>query len=211
MDTIEGPISSRDRWLALALLIVACSMLYFWVIEPVWVRPLVRANSELADARRREQAVQMQLAQADEVRVLLQRASLEATKYPGFLPEATPEQGVAGLVRRLEMVVAEASPGNASCLITNRSPLPVGDDGRFPRVSMQIRMRCGMTELAKVLYALESQSPRTYIDNLTVLSQRGPLGQPGSAGGLDIRFELSGYLLPTSIGPQSEHGVSDAN
>ena len=42
----------------------------------------------------------------------------------------------------------------------------------LPRVTVQVRLRCGTPELATVLHALESGSPRVFVDNLNVLAQR---------------------------------------
>jgi general secretion pathway protein M len=50
--------------------------------------------------------------------------------------------------------------------------------------------------LASVLYALESGPPRLFVENLNVL----PMGysfMPGqSSAGLDVSFDLYGYLRP---------------
>src|SRR3546814_13644521 len=85
-------------------------------------------------------------------------------------------------------------------LFRSRSPLTEARQQRFPRVAVQVRLRCGNPELATVLHSLESGSPRLFIDNLNVLtlgnfrSRRGMETQGG--GGLDARFDLYGYLQP---------------
>ena len=121
---------------------------------------------------------------------------------PGFLPETTPERATAGLVQRLETVVAHASPGNRSCAISNRSPLAEARPDRFPRVTVQVRLRCGAPELASVLHALETGAPRMFVDNLNVLAQRyffmPGQGGRGQSGGLDVSFDLYGYIAPTA-------------
>ena len=53
-----------------------------------------------------------------------------------------------------------ASPGNRSCTISNRTPLTDNRrDAEFVRVAMQVRLRCGVAELATVLHSLETGSP----------------------------------------------------
>ena len=69
----------------------------------------------------------------------------------GVLAKIAAELATAGLVQRLQTVVAQASPGNRSCAITNRSPLDDAHPGRFPRVTVQVRLRCGAGEMAAVL------------------------------------------------------------
>jgi general secretion pathway protein M len=99
----------------------------------------------------------------------------------------------------LETVVAQASPGNRGCAITNRSPQASTSRERFAKVTVQVRLRCGNAELAAVLHALESQTPRLFVDNLNILAQ-GFFFMPGQnraqSGGLDVSFDLYGYLRP---------------
>ena len=65
----------------------------------------------------------------------------------------------------------------------------------FPRVMVQVRLRCGMGELAAVLHALESGSPQLFIDNLDLLSRRSYLAAGRRAAArLDVSFDLYGYL-----------------
>ena len=121
---------------------------------------------------------------------------------PGFLPETSAELASAALVQRLENVVSQASPGNRSCRIDNRSPL--ADNSRrdkYARVVVQVRLRCGTSETAAVLHSLESGSPRLFVGNLNLLSARGYFvpgtGRPSSDGGVDVSFDLYGYLRPS--------------
>src|SRR3546814_10805608 len=97
------------------------------------------------------------------------------------MPQRSPELATSALVQRLETAVLEASPGNRSCAIINRSPLTEARQQRFPRVAVQVRLRCGNPELATVLHSLESGSPRLFIDNLNVLT----LGNFRSRRGID--------------------------
>ena len=105
---------------------------------------------------------------------------------------------MAGLAQRLEAVVAQASPGNRSCQISNRSPLQVEGKEPYTRVAVQVRLRCGTPELATVLHSLEAGTPRLFVENLNVLAQRffGDAQPGGADGGLEVSFDLVGYLRP---------------
>src|SRR3546814_1431753 len=48
------------------------------------------------------------------------------------------------------------------CQVTGRTPTTSRDKERFTRVVIQVRLRCGMVELATVLNALESGSPELF-------------------------------------------------
>lgn len=204
----------RDRWLALGLLLAVLALAYLLLVHPWWTAPLLQADRDLAQARERELRVRTQLQQAPEIERRFAAASAEAARHPGFLTETSAELATAGLVQRLENVVAQASPGNRSCAISNRSPLATAaDDQRFHRVVVQVRLRCGTPELAAVLHALESGSPRLFIDNYNVLAQRYfQLGQGAGSGGLDVSFDLYGYLRPAiaPAPPTTAEGGADA-
>src|SRR2546427_7586701 len=76
-----------------------------------------------------------------------------------ILREATAEAAAAALGAKLQDAVAMASPGNRSCTISNRTPLTDNRrDAEFVRVAMQVRLRCGVAELATVLHSLETRS-----------------------------------------------------
>ncbi len=125
------------------------------------------------------------------------------------LREERAELATAGLVQRLETVVSQASPGNRSCAISNRTPTTTRQgQERFDRVVVHVRIRCGNTELASVLHALEGGTPSLFIDNLSIIAQ-GFFNLPGRRasqrdGGLDVEFDLYGYLRPAPGQAQSQ-------
>jgi len=191
--------AERDRWLALALLVAVLALAYLVLVHPWWTAPILEVNQDIAASRDRELRVRTQLQQAPEIQKQLAAATAQQSLRPGFLAESSAELATAGLVKRLETVVLEASPGNRSCQISNRSPMPQPTRERFERVVVQVRLRCGTPELAAVLHALETGTPRLFVDNLNVLAQRYAYlsaAAPGSSGGLDVSFDLYGYLRP---------------
>lgn len=189
--------AERERWWALGLLLALLAALYLLLVHPWFTQPLLALGEEVSALREREQRVQMQIAQAPQVAARLRQARQTLTARPGFLLEASAELASAALVQRLERAVVEASPGNRSCAISNRSPLPIDTSARFVRVAVQVRLRCGTPELAAVLYALERGTPRLFVDNLNVMAQRYQLSPKETGNGLDVAFELSGYLRPS--------------
>lgn len=194
--------TDRDRWAALALLAAVLALAYFVLVHPWWTVPMREADASIEALRERELRVRMQLDQAGEVERRLAQARRDLAPRPGFLPEDSLELATAGLIRRLETVVAEASPGHRSCAITTRSPMTlVGQEERFAPVVVRVRLRCGVPELTAVLHALEEGAPRLFVDNVEVLSQRFTVVQRADAeqsGGVDVGFDLYGYLRPAT-------------
>jgi general secretion pathway protein M len=195
------PVNDRDRWLALGLLAAALALAYVVLIHPWFTVPMREVDNRIEGARERELRLRMQMKQAPQVQQRLQQARAQLARTPGFLPERSPELATAALVQRLEAVVSQASPGRRACEITNRSPLQEPSREKYARVTVQVRLRCGTPELASVLYSLEGGSPRVFVNNLNVLGQRvffNP-GQSGMQGGLDVSFDLYGYLPPGAV------------
>ena len=194
------PVSNRDRWLALGLLVAALALAYSVLVHPWFTVPMQEVEARIDAARERELRLRMQIRQSPLVERRLQQARATLARTPGFLPERSPELATAALVQRLETVVAQASPGRRACEITNRSPLQEPAREKYARVTVQVRLRCGTPELANVLHSLEGGAPRLFVGNLNVLGQRvffSP-GQTSMQGGLDVSFDLYGYLPPSA-------------
>lgn len=191
------PPTRRDRWLALGLLLAALALAYLLLVHPWFTRPLLDINQGIAELQERDQRVQAQLQQRGQVQQRLQEVEAALQGRPGFLREPTAESAAAALSSRLQDAVASASPGNRSCTISNRSPLTdTARDVQFPRVALQVRLRCGVPEMAAVLHTLETGSPRLFVGNLNLLAQRFQASPNESGTGLDVSFELVGYLKP---------------
>jgi general secretion pathway protein M len=199
---MRDAIANRDRLLALGLLLAVLAALYFLLIHPWWTVSMVELGERIDTLQERDARAQATLAQAPEIRKRLAAVRAQGARIPGFMSEATPELATSALIQRLETAVLQASPKNRSCAIQNRSPLTEPKQERFPRAVVQVRLRCGTPELAMVLHSLESGAPRLFVDNLNVLSNRFifTAEQSGNSGGLDVNFDLYGYL-PASGAP----------
>ncbi|WP_133000540.1 type II secretion system protein GspM [Luteimonas arsenica] len=192
-------IPDRDRWLALAILAGALLLGYLVAVHPWWTSPMLELGQRVESLQERDLRVRMELAQAPHVQERLQQVQEVAARVPGFMEERSTELATAALIARLETAVLEASPGNRSCAIRNRSPMTDPRQDRFRRALVQVRLHCGNPELAAVLHSLEGGSPRLFVDNLNVLAPRQVFGRAGAGpqgAGLDITFDLYGYLQP---------------
>ena len=160
--------ADRDRWLALALLLAVIGLVYLLLVHPLFTVPLREADARIAELRERDARVRSLLAQRPQIEQRL--AELDARGgASGFLAEPTSELATAALIQQLERVVGEASPGNRGCAIVNRAPL-TGDPppGRYRRVTVQVRLRCGNAETLAVLHTLESTRPYLFVDMLSI-------------------------------------------
>lgn len=191
-----------NRWYALLLLLGVLGLLYVAVLRPLFAEPLIAVEAKVGDLQTRNARLRSLLLQRPAIENRL--AELDAQGGGGFLPQPSAELATAWLVQQLEQVVSDASPGSRGCAIVNRAPLP--DDRsreRYRRVTVQVRLRCGNAETLRVLHALESARPYVFVDQLQITAQRY-FAVPGSAepqeGGLDVSFNLFGYILPSAGG-----------
>ena len=76
--------------------------------------------------------------------------------------------------------------------------LPIKSDGEFLRVSVRVQFTASMAAFHRILYALESEKPFVFVDNLDVRNRRAKRrsGLEDLDPQLMIRFDLSGYLRP---------------
>ena len=190
-----APPPSADRWRVLGAVALALLVAYLVLVHWWFSAPMLDMGQQIEDLRDQEQALKVQIAQRPLLEARLQQVRQFEAANPGFLPESSRELASAGLVQRLQQVVATASPNPNACQITAQTPTDMPTQEPFQRVMVQVRLRCGMAEFAAVLHALESGSPQLFIDNLDLLSRRSYLtaGMEGSSG-LDVSFDLYGYI-----------------
>lgn len=203
----------RDRWLALLLLIAVLAVGYLLLVHPWWTRPLQAVDAEIAALQARQLRIDAQLRQAPQIAQRLRQAQQVLAARPGFLLQSSPELASSALVQQLQEAVLAASPDNRSCAISNRAPLPAGPPQRFTRVAVRVRLRCGTPELAMLLHTLESGSPSLFVDNLSMVAQSfaSAQGETGTGTGLDVSFELSGYLRPVDEAVVAATEAADAH
>lgn len=195
------PRLPAERWRVLGIAALALLLAYLVLLHWWFTAPMLRLGGEIEDMRAQEQGLRNEAAQRPKLQLRLAQVRAFETGNPGFLPESSKELASAGLVQRLQQVVSSASPNPNACQITAQTPTDMPSQEPFPRVMVQVRLRCGMGELSAVLHALESGSPQLFIDNLDLLSRRSYLVTGNDNGGaLDVSFDLYGYLKTASGG-----------
>ncbi|MFZ5637452.1 MAG: type II secretion system protein GspM [Pseudomonadota bacterium] len=211
MTPATAAVSPRERWAALGLLAGALLVGYFLFVHPWWTVPMLELQSRIDDLKDRDARARATLQQAPEIRKRLGEVREQAARLPGFMAEGSTELATAALIQRLETAVQQASPKNRSCAIQNRSPLTEPRKERFARAVVQVRLQCGVRELEVVLHSLESGSPRLFVDNLNVTAQRFYFtpDQAPTGGGVDVSFDLYGYVAPAA-GANAAGGETDA-
>jgi general secretion pathway protein M len=197
--------AANARARGLLLIFAGAGLAYLLGVHWWFTAPMLEMGERIEDLRQQELALRMESRQRGEIEAKLAQVQQFESENPGFLPEGNKELASTGLLTRLEQVVQSATTQPEACSITARTPgdaSSVGSKDPYPRVVVQVRLRCGMGELGAVLHALESGSPQVFVDNLDILSRRSYLAAGNEGGALDVSFDLYGYLSPaaTSVG-----------
>jgi general secretion pathway protein M len=188
-----APRPPTERWRALGAALAVLLLAYLVLLHWWFTAPMLRMGGEIEDMREQDAALRAEAAQRPQLEARLAQVREFEAGNPGFLPEENKELASAGLLQRLQQVVASASPNPGACQITSQTPTDMPSKEPFPRVMVHVTLRCGMTELGAVLHSLESGSPQLFIDNLDMLSRRSYLSAD-TGGAIDVTLDLYGYL-----------------
>jgi len=199
-------MSLRPRTPVQLALVVMAALVLLWlaVVHPLWLGPWREVEDEISRLQERQARIEAQRVQGRVLAGRMDTLEVALLDRPGLLQASSEGLAVAGLVQRLEAVVQQVNPDGRSCVLNERSPLPVVAEGGFAQVAVQARLRCGNAELARVLDQLEHGAPRLFVEELEIQAQRQAM-LPGESGlGLDVGLRLVGYM------PASAAGVSQA-
>jgi general secretion pathway protein M len=111
-----------------------------------------------------------------------------------FLEESGFNEAAAAMSQRLgEAVDARA---DNSCEIVSRQPVRPRVQERYEKVTVNVRMRCGIEDVMSILHWLESSVPLIIVEEMTIVKPRvrSRRGEAQDSGLLDVRFNMSGYL-----------------
>jgi general secretion pathway protein M len=186
----------NNRLAAILLFVITVILVYLlcfhWFI--LQHRDYGNEISELSGQLGRYQRVAAQKTQYES---LLQGLANRQSDESLFLGGGDFNEAAAEMSERLgQMINTQAED---TCQIVSRQPVRPRVQERFQKVTVNVRMRCGIEDLKKVLYSLETSVPMVIADEVTVIKPRTRRRRANSQANqaqtaLDIRFNMSGYL-----------------
>jgi len=192
-DKNASPVNI-ERWKVLGGVFMLALLAYLLLVHWWFTAPMMDMGEQINQLRDQELQYRMDASQRPALERKLGEVRQQQALTPHFLPEANKELASAALVQRLEQVVSAASPNPNACQITARTPTDSSIKEDFQRVTVQVRLRCGMAEMANIMHSLEGGSPQLFIDNLELLS-RSSYNNAGPVGGaVEVVFDLFGYI-----------------
>ncbi|HPF73850.1 MAG: general secretion pathway protein GspM [Rhodanobacteraceae bacterium] len=188
----------RDRVLAVSLLVAALMLVYLLFVHWPLVMPHLALRDELIALRDQEASLRATAAQQPALQARLAEVAEAELRNPGFLAEESFDLATAGLMQRLESVVAASTTDSDRCQVVNKTPYKSREKERFERVTVKVRMRCEVEEFSNVLHEIEGGSPQLFVGDVNMISRRPTfnrrINQAPQRGYLDISFDLYGYL-----------------
>jgi general secretion pathway protein M len=182
--------------LAAVLILVIVAILVYLVCFHWFILRHLDYNAEIGDLADQLGRFERVAAQRTDYETLLQGLQERKTDENLFLSGDDFNEAAAGMSERLGQMIAVQA--DDSCQIVSRQPVRPRVQERFQKVTVNVRMRCGIEDLKKVLYSLETGVPMIIADEVTVIKPRSRrrrnVNAPDTSGILDIRFNMSGYL-----------------
>jgi general secretion pathway protein M len=185
----------NSRLTAILIFVIAVIVVYLLCFHWFILRHF-EYSDEIAQLSEQLGRFQRVAAQKTDYQTLLQALQERRSDENLFLTGTDFNEAAAGMSERLgQMISVQAEE---SCQIVSRQPVRPRVEERFQKVTVNVRMRCGIEDLKKVLHSLETGVPMIIADEVTVIkprSRRRATEQEPEAGTLlDIRFNISFYL-----------------
>jgi general secretion pathway protein M len=183
--------SSRQRLLAVALLVVAVAIALSVLLLPVLLlhKHYDDTIAELTDRIERYGRV---AAQAPEYRKALD-AMREKNGRRFFLKNTAPN--LAGAELQEQVRAAIESNGGRITTSQNQGPR---DEGRFRQIIVTVQFFASTPALQKILYALEAQPPYLSVENMTLRplnAFRGFKPAPGQEPEINVQLDVAGFAF----------------
>lgn len=184
----------NSRMTAILLLVIAIIVVYLLVFHWFILRHVEYSGeiSDLSDQLGRfNRVAAMRTVYEDQ----LQQLQSNRSDQNLFLEELDFNEAAAAMSERLGQTV-DARAAN-SCTIVSRQPVRPRVQERYEKVSVNVRMRCGIDDVNTILHWLETSVPLIIIEEMTIVKPRtrqSRRNQQQDAGLLDVRFNMSGFL-----------------
>ncbi len=186
----------NGRTTAILLAVIAVILVYLAGFHWFILRHL-EYNEEISGLAEQSSRYQRVAAQREEVEAQL--ASLQSRRSESnlFLEEGDFNEAAAGMSERLNQMIGTLA--DESCQVVSRQPVRAREVERFEKVTVNVRMRCTIEDLMRVLYSLETGVPMIIAEEVTVIKPRARRRTRNNEAAedtreLDVRFNMSGYL-----------------
>ncbi|MCB1626372.1 MAG: hypothetical protein KDI51_07550 [Xanthomonadales bacterium] len=188
------PEPHRRRPVAIGLLLAALVVFYLLFLHGFVVQHL-DYGEQIDDMLAQEQRFRAKALERPALEARLAEIRQQEAGNSDFLPEQTFDLAAASLNSRLKQVIVAQASDQQRCQVISSQNERAREPELYERVTIKVRMRCDLPDLAKILHVLETQSPSLRVTDLNLFQQVFTgVGGANMLGSMDIRFDLSGYI-----------------
>ena len=184
----------NSRMTAILLFVIAVIVIYLLVFH--WfILKHVEYSGEISELREQLDRFNRVAAMRDVYEERLQNLQSNRSDQNLFLEELDFNEAAAAMSERLGQAVDARAANN--CTIVSRQPVRPRVQERYEKVSVNVRMRCGIDDVNSILHWLETSVPLIIIEEMTIVKPRARQSrrnQQQNTGELDVRFNMSGFL-----------------
>ena len=185
----------NNRLAAILLLLIAVILVYIVCFHWFIVRH-IEYGTEISDLSEQLGRYQRVAEQKSQYESLLEDLNSRRPDQSLFLGGEDFNEAAAEMSESLGQMINTQAEDN--CQIVSRQPVRPRVQERFQKVTVNVRMRCGIEDFRKIMYSLETSVPMVIADEITVIKprarRRANRDAQNSQNSLDIRFNMSGYL-----------------
>jgi general secretion pathway protein M len=209
------PEKGKGQVMAVCLLIIALILIYFVCLHWFFSGHL-RVAREIKELQQSELRFSQEAGKTPKLTARLAEIQAFEANNVYFLPEGTFDLAAANLSTKLKSVLSTKAQDQTRCQVLSTQPQKLNNQDPYERVSVQVRLRCDLEDLVRILYELENATPLLFVDELNLYPQPVMDASMVVAGGnMDARFDLSGFIRPGAAPPAAANveapaGVIDA-
>jgi len=190
------PSPSRDRLLALGVLVAVLALGYVLMVHWWFTAPHLAVADEMAELREQDARFRATIGERPAIEKRLAEVREFEAANPAFLPETDVDAAGSGLIQRLSQIVTEHATDPQRCQLIQKQYNHSSEKEPFERVTIKARVRCDFEQFAAILHQLETTSPLLFVDEVQIWRQTG-YRVPGTnqvENYLDVSFDLYGYI-----------------
>lgn len=185
----------NNRTTAVLVLIIALILVYLAGFNWFILRHL-EYGDEISDLSAQLDRFRRVAAQRDQIEAQLESLQSRRSESNLFLEEGDFNEAAAGMSERLNQMISTLA--DDSCQVVSRQPVRSRVVERFEKVTVNVRMRCTIEDLVRVLHSLETGVPMIIAEEVTIIKPRSRRRvnnrETVESRALDVRFNMSGYL-----------------
>lgn len=184
----------NSRMTAILLFVILVIIVYLLVFH--WfILKHVEYSGEISELREQLGRFSRVAAMRDVYEERLRDLQSNRSDQNLFLEELDFNEAAAAMNERLAQAV-DARADN-SCTIVSRQPVRPRVQERYEKVTVNVRMRCGIDDVNSILHWLETSVPLIIVEEMTIVkprTRRSRRNEQQDTGQLDVRFNMSGFL-----------------